>query len=253
MSKCCDDPKHDGHKEKADKPVYNDEQKELIKVATLLQKKGLKEKEAVVNRQRVYYFRADAFHELVLANKDEILKILSKHIKLDKIDSVDDSLQIGDIMINNGLMKCYDRLKDDVQKFKYPKKLMEAEASMHAKGFYAFQIHKSQTKMTVLAIILALSIVAIILFPLWPYSVKYAIFNILFYFSAGMLLMIAFRLILWIFLFPLGIDVWIFPNLFDDDAGLLESFLPILLINRREDDWLIFALRILMVILFSAY
>jgi translocation protein SEC62 len=228
-------------------------QKELIKVATLLQKKGLKEKEAVVDRQRVYYFRADKFHELVLKHKDEVLKLLDKSVTLDKLESVDDAQQIGDIMINNGLLRCFDRVKDDIQKFKYPKKLAEIKSSMHPKGFYAFQIYKSQTKMTVLAIVMAISIIAIILFPLWPYSVKLAIFNVMFYFSAGMLSMIAFRLILWIFLFPLGIDVWIFPNLFDDDAGLADSFMPVLLLNRREDSWLVFVLRVLMVVIFAAY
>mmetsp|Transcript_3398 Transcript_3398/g.2851 ORF Transcript_3398/g.2851 Transcript_3398/m.2851 type:complete len:97 (+) Transcript_3398:14-304(+) len=92
-------------KKPGEKPIYNDEQKELIKVATLLQKKGLKEKEAVSNRKRVYYFRAQAFHEGVEENKKEILKICSKYIKLEKLENEDDSKQLGDIFMNNGLMK----------------------------------------------------------------------------------------------------------------------------------------------------
>ena len=85
-------------------PNYDDVQKELIKVATLLQKYGLKEKEAVVNRKRVYYFRADHFHDLALQNGDEIIKLLSKHNKFEKLDDLDDSKLLGDLFINNNLI-----------------------------------------------------------------------------------------------------------------------------------------------------
>lgn len=87
------------------KQTLTEEHKELIKVANYLQKHGLKEREAVVNRQRVFYFRADKFHELVLKYKDDILKMLSKHVKFDELSSTDDSQRLGDIIINNGLMK----------------------------------------------------------------------------------------------------------------------------------------------------
>lgn len=238
---------------KDDAPKYDDVQKELIKVATLLQKKGLKEKDAVVNRQRRVYFRSDHFHELVLEHSEEILKLWTTHNKLEKLDSVEDSKFLGDLFMNNGLMYAYDRIPDDVKKFKYPKKLMEVKKSMQEKGFYGFNIYKSQTKMAVLAIVLAIAVVAIILFPLWPYTVKLGIFNVLFYFSASIIGLAVVRLIVWIMLFPFGIDVWICPNMFDDDVGLVDSFLPLLLINRREDSWPIFAFRCLMVLAFALY
>lgn len=237
-----------------EKREYNEEQKELIKVATLLQKKGLKEKEAVVNRKRIYYFRADAFHELINEHSAEILKLLSKHNKFEELKDIDDSKRLGDIMINNGLIRCFDRVPDDEKKYRYPKKLIEVDnMSMNEKGFYGFHIYKSQTKMTILAVALAITIIAVIMFPLWPYSVKIAIFKVLFYFSASMLGMIAVRLVLFLIIFPFGVDFWIFPNLFDDDAGILDSFVPFLLINVREDGWMIFIVRILMVFLFAGY
>jgi translocation protein SEC62 len=124
---------------------------------------------------------------------------------------------------------------------------------MKENGFYGFDIYKPQTKMTFLAIGLAIAIIAIILFPLWPYSVKLGIFNCLFYFTASFLGMTVARLLIWIALFSFGIDFWIFPNLFDDDAGLIESFVPVLLINRRDDSWLVFALRLVMIASFAGY
>ena len=122
------------------------------------------------------------------------------------------------------------------------------------KGFYGFDIKsKSQSKILFLAIALALSIIAIILFPLWPFTVKLAIYNVLFYFSASLLGLIFFRLILYIVLFPFGIDFWIFPNMFDDDLGLMESFLPFLLINRRVDEYPMVVFRIFLVAVFALY
>ena len=150
--------------------------------------------------------------------------------------------------MNNGLLKSYERIKDEPQKYKYPKKLNECKVSMKRKGFYGFDIYKSQAKMTFLAIGLAVAIIAIILFPLWPHSVKLGIFNVLFYLSASLLGLLVVRLLIWIALFPFGYDIWFFPNLLDDDAGLLDSFFPFLLINRREDGWPLFFFRILMIL-----
>ena len=238
---------------KSEKVVYDDVQKELIKVSNLLHKKGLKEREAVWNRKRVYYFRADKFHELVLENADEILTLLKDHAKFDKLEKIEDSMRLGDAMINQGLMKWFDRIPDDVKKFKYPKKLLEIRASMLDKGFYGFDIVKSQTKTTILAIGLAVSIIAIILFPLWPYSVKLGIFNVLFYFSASMIALVIIRLIVFLSLFVFGVDFWIFPNMFDDDLGIIESFIPILLVARRQDGWAMFAFRIFLVLMLALY
>mmetsp|Transcript_34332 Transcript_34332/g.33950 ORF Transcript_34332/g.33950 Transcript_34332/m.33950 type:complete len:244 (+) Transcript_34332:32-763(+) len=234
-------------------PVYNDDQKDLIKVATLLQKKGLKEKEAVANRQRVYYFRADMFHELVLEHSKHILDILSKHIKLEKLDSIEDSMELGDIFINNGLLKSFDRVKEEPQKYKYPKKLVQAQFPMKEKGFYAFDIFKPQNKTAYLSIGLAVAVIAIILFPLWPYTVKLWIFSFLFYFSAIMLGLIFVRLLIFLLLFLFGIDFWIFPNMLDDDIAILDSFLPLLYVSRRHDGWTVFFFRMFLLLCLGAY
>jgi len=58
---------------------------------------------------------------------------------------------------------------------------------------------------------------------------------------------------LYILIFPFGIDFWIFPNMFDDQAGIIDSFIPLLLINRREDGWAMFVFRLLLVLMFAMY
>lgn len=193
------------------------------------------------------------FHEIVLENKAEILVLLTEHSKFEQLNDLNDSIRLGNAMINQGLMKVFDRIPDDVKNYKYPKKLIPLNGTMKEKGFYGFEIVKSQTKTTILAIIFAVSIIAVILFPLWPYSVKLGIFNVLFYFSASLIGLVIIRLIVFIALFPFGIDFWIFPNMFDDDLGILDSFIPLLLCARRQDGWPMFVFRIILIIMFCLY
>lgn len=179
------------------------------------------------------------------------MKLLSNNIKIEELETEEDVKRLIDIFINNKLLRTYNRIKDEIKKYKYPKKLLEVPPPHHEKQFYSFFIYKPQSKMTFIAIGLAVAIIAIILFPLWPYSVKLAIFNILFYFSASFIGMTILRLIVWVVLFPFGIDFWIFPRLFDEEEGIIDSFIPFLSIERRNDGWDMFLVRIFVIVLFA--
>ena len=43
------------------------------------------------------------------------------------------------------------------------------------------------------------------------------------------------RLIVWFAIFHIGIDFWIFPNYFIDSNNPLDSFIPLLEVERRDD------------------
>ena len=43
------------------------------------------------------------------------------------------------------------------------------------------------------------------------------------------------RAIVWFMIFHIGIDFWIFPNYFIDSDNILDSFVPILGVQKRED------------------
>jgi translocation protein SEC62 len=189
----------------------------------------------------------------VLEHKEEVMKLLSNNIKIEELETEEDVKRLIDIFVNNKLLMMYNRMKDEVKKYKYPKKLYEVPATHHEKQFYGFFIYKPQTKMTFIAIGLAVAIIAIILFPLWPYSVKLAIFNILFYFSASFIGMTIVRLLVWVALFPFGIDFWIFPRLFDEEEGIIDSFIPFLSVSRRNDGWDMFIIRIFVIVLFAIF
>jgi hypothetical protein len=43
------------------------------------------------------------------------------------------------------------------------------------------------------------------------------------------------RAIVWFAIFHIGIDFWIFPNYFIDSDNILDSFMPVLSVEKRED------------------
>ena len=57
------------------------------------------------------------------------------------------------------------------------------------------------------------------------------------------------RAIVWFAIFHLGVDFWIFPNYFIDSDNILDSFIPLLLVEKRED---MFDIRMLLVRVASA-
>lgn len=82
---------------------------------------------------------------------------------------------------------------------------------------------------------------------------KLWIFTILYYFSAGMLVLIFARYIVYALIRLLGIGFWIFPNLDADDKGVLESFMPFLSIKRMRDSWPVTIFRCLLIIVIGLY
>lgn len=83
------------------------------------------------------------------------------------------------------------------------------------------------------------------LFNLWPLWLKIGIWYFSFYTLMFLLGLILVRLFIWLFLFHFGVDFWIFPNLFADNLGPLESFLPLYFFEKRADDMKMVGVRVL--------
>lgn len=84
------------------------------------------------------------------------------------------------------------------------------------KGFYYVTISvKSKMRGLLMYAILA-GIFILCLFPVWPLQVKIGVFYIsvvLLYFLVGI---IAIRAVLYLLVRILGVELWLFPNLFED-------------------------------------
>lgn len=91
--------------------------------------------------------------------------------------------------------------------------------------FAAFKFDTTESKKIYFVIVLIM-ILAGVLFPLWPYSLKYALWIVSMVILVFLVSIILIRLVLYVFLASFGISFWLFPNLFGD-YGVLESLRPI--------------------------
>ncbi|KAH0472644.1 MAG: uncharacterized protein KVP18_003626 [Porospora cf. gigantea A] len=65
----------------------------------------------------------------------------------------------------------------------------------------------------------------------------------------GILILIVVRLALFVACWFGGADFWLYPNLFADDLGPIDSFRPLYTFRYRNDDWIMVAARIFSVLL----
>jgi len=75
--------------------------------------------------------------------------------------------------------------------------------------------------------LILVGVIAAVLFPLWPYSLKYAVWLIALYLLCAIVGLIIIRLIVYLFCSIFGISFWILPNFFGD-YGFLDSFVPVI-------------------------
>jgi len=76
-----------------------------------------------------------------------------------------------------------------------------------------------------------LAILCLVLFPVWPYELKYAVWLISLYlliFIVGLLLL---RLAIYAIASLFGVSLWLFPNLLAD-SSFFASFKPIVECSR---------------------
>ena len=123
---------------------------------------------------------------------------------------------------------------------------------MGEEDFYMWNIKKSQSKLTLYVILLIIGVLLLISYPAWPYPIKLGIFYVLFYFLLVLISIISVRLVLFLFVFIFGRDFYIFPNMFDDHLGIIDSFKPFYSFSVRKSDgiWLIIG-RIFLFLMFA--
>lgn len=88
--------------------------------------------------------------------------------------------------------------------------------------------------MTVLVILLVL---AMVLFPIWPYNLRYVVWIISLVILIILVAIIIIRLIVYLVCSIFNYHIWIFPNLFYT-MGIIEAFIPFIQIKKGERSWL---------------
>lgn len=118
---------------------------------------------------------------------------------------------------------------ENLPKFKYPKELEKSEGNSKSK-FASFKFDTAEPKTWLFPTIL-ISIIAVVLFPLWPYILKYSVFMVCLVLVTAILSLIALRLVIYLVFAIFGVSFWILPNFFAD-VSISDSFLPVYSVKK---------------------
>eukprot|EP01017_Pseudomicrothorax_dubius_P043871 TRINITY_DN7369_c0_g1_i3.p1 TRINITY_DN7369_c0_g1~~TRINITY_DN7369_c0_g1_i3.p1 ORF type:complete len:331 (-),score=77.85 TRINITY_DN7369_c0_g1_i3:79-1071(-) len=198
-----------------------------------VQKAGLKQKEATCYNKRIIYFRSEQFAEVILNNKEKVTSLLNEYYS-SPIETTDDVMKLLDSLLSQGVAIRFEK-EESQMKLKYPK-LLEICKDQKAilKGIYSWRLNTAAPSSKYYSILIIGGVAAIALFPVWPLTLKLWIFYISLYLLTFMLAIIAIRVVAFFILRLLGIEFWIFPNLFAD-VGVKESFVPFITCKRSQD------------------
>ncbi|CRG94578.1 secretory complex protein 62, putative [Plasmodium gallinaceum] len=224
---------------------------------------GVKVKSAAeVGRRAVEYFRGDDFFNFINTNKDMLKKKFPKlFVNRNLIDSKDIE-DFADIFIQKGYIykAQYKPIKGVIEKDengiykrpKWPKRLIMTSKQNFDKTSFYILVHERNKKLQYVMLIGLITIVLICcMFPVWPLKLKLALWHLSVVFITIISVIIVGRLCTFVFFWFFGVDYWIFPNLFDEDCNVIESFYPIQSWVYRKDTWLLFVARIFTAILLS--
>lgn len=134
-----------------------------------------------------------------------------------------------------------------IKKKKWPEKVIRLppnEQEFVASGSFFIVLYEgSKTVQHVLSVLAIIAVLACCMFPAWPVWAKIAVWYLVFWLSTAMILILIVRIILYVCIWTCGIDFWLFPNILDEYAGIIDSFKPLYSYEFRKDGYGMTAIR----------
>ena len=87
-----------------------------------------------------------------------------------------------------------------------------------------------------MTILIIITVLALVMFPIWPYELKYGIWWVSLVLLIVLVGIIVIRLLVFLVFAIFNYHIWIFPNLFYS-TGFFDSFIPVLEIIKGEKSW----------------
>jgi len=219
---------------------------------------------ATYGHTRTDYVRGKDLEKAFTDNIEFLAKGINEILKLDIDPKSDKALQLVYKEIHDwDILSKAERPKTE-GKIKFPKRLIALEESddccddsevkkksskinfesFDPNFFYAINVIRSQKKTYFWLFFAIFGVIMACLFPVWPIEVKIGIWWVSYILLIALVVLIIVRYIVYCLFFIFGISFWIFPNLFDDSKGVIDSFLPIYSVNKRQDSIISILIRI---------
>eukprot|EP00516_Mucochytrium_quahogii_P001491 CAMPEP_0203747016 /NCGR_PEP_ID=MMETSP0098-20131031/2278_1 /ASSEMBLY_ACC=CAM_ASM_000208 /TAXON_ID=96639 /ORGANISM=" , Strain NY0313808BC1" /LENGTH=355 /DNA_ID=CAMNT_0050635297 /DNA_START=102 /DNA_END=1166 /DNA_ORIENTATION=+ len=174
-------------------------------------------REAVQLNKRVNYFRGKKLIDLLLNDK---IKDKNKPVCL----SENEAKLVGVALLRAGLIHA--STVEDKKKRQLAPLVGKQGMNFGPEGYYTWIYEGSKTMRNVLLGLMVFSITAMCMFPIWPQSAKIGIWYISVTLLIFLFILFTIRLILYIVCWSVGYEFWILPNFFDEDLGVVDSFIP---------------------------
>jgi translocation protein SEC62 len=226
-----------------------EEYKKLCQVFYKLENKGLPIKDASYGRVRVEYIRGKDLQQYIEENKDWLCTEINS-ICGTKINPQSASvLQLIYAEFNTrGMLLKAQKYEEDT-KIKYPKRILpfeEEDGCSDKKSdkqshkhhnidpvqmslfdpmmCYVVYVERDEKKTYFWLIVAVVVVLGFCLFPVWPIELKIGIWWVSYILLLIMIGLIIVRLLIYTLFYIFGIDVWLFPNLFDEKVINLFNF-----------------------------
>ena len=253
---------------------------ELSKVIKFLESKGLEIKECIYVKSRAEYVRGKLFEQKLKENIEEVCKkvneIMKTQISPEKPDKAIQEIykqfktvgliskacrEDGDKKKNVKKLLPYEQLAilnkcncgknhDELENLDHQKKLdLDLLMKFEPTYFYILNLNRGKSKIYFYLFLIIFGILLYALMPVWPYKMKVAVWWISYVLLIVMLSVYAIRLIVYIFFYTFGYNVWIFPDMDDPKLGFFESFKRVISTEKRNDKWYFIIIRIILAII----
>jgi len=213
-------------------------------------KKGIKTKSAnEVGRRKVDYFRGKDFCNFLLKDAEKTKRrchqAIKEHLSGKTPDDDDDCCKLGNELLNKkfivkAVYQPFGSNQPESQtKKKWPDRLARVthKNGFDLDGFYIIEYTGPKGMQYFLMVLILIGVMCGIMFPVWPIWAKIGGWYILVILSTIYLFLQVIRLILFVILWVVGTDFWLFPNLNDDSLGVVESFIPTYAYRKRKDEF----------------
>ncbi|GFE53182.1 hypothetical protein BaOVIS_005860 [Babesia ovis] len=238
--------------------------KEAVALMEALLNGGIKVKSAAeVGKRAVEYTRGDEITKWVEANKEAVFKMCPTILDTLEITPEDDVTEVCNVLIEAGFIyrAQYQPIEGSIEKtasgsFRrpmWPKRLIRTpKQEFDPVGFYIISYEGNQRWNYLMLTAMIVGIFSVCMFQAWPLALKLAVWYASVVLLSILFALIILRLILFMCLWFCGYDFWLFPNLFDEDLGVVDSFKPLHSICYRNDTLFMLCCRVLCSILVGA-
>lgn len=240
----------------------------------LLHKKGLPTRSAAeVGKKVVNIFRGKDFSEFLTSesNFHNLTRRCGEAVKSVGVDdakslSPEQVKKLGDALISGGfvaravakVLKVAPKEGDNpdspdakaapAKRKKWPEKIIRLapdEQEFDPNSFYIILYEGSKTMQHFFSGLAIVLVLVACMFPAWPVWAKIAVWYVVFWMSSAMVVLLVVRAVLYVCLWTVGVEFWLFPNLLDEYAGVIDSFKPLYSIEKRRDGYLMLVIRFL--------